>query len=213
MGIAHNNLGAAYLAKKDLKKAEDHFQQAVQIAEHLESESKGMENEHKQAKRIHSERLGNLALLRMEQKQFEAAEDLLNQALYFDQETSNHLNQALNRGLKGKLYLAQNRREEAQTWFMSALTSLGEQSHDQNDMEYAVALQIALSHLGEYYLITGDFKQAETYLSKSLTSGRYHDKKTRERATMLLESIQQHHQDHTGSKVVFHLSPKFQHFS
>jgi tetratricopeptide (TPR) repeat protein/uncharacterized protein YegL len=176
IGIAHNNLGAVYLSEQNFAKSRFHYEEAIKIVKDMISNSAPAAQI--KLKQILSDRMGNLALMELEEKKFAEAFKKLEAAFSLDQETGNTRGWVIKQGILGQWYLKQDELADCKRVFESTLRYL-EQQRDESSMEskqgdswnpeeIPIAIHISWYGLATYFHKIGDFEKAEQAYFESL---------------------------------------------
>ena len=124
MGSSQNNLSAAELGLGNKSEAELYSNQAIQNAEELlrESANSGARSEYiDKARRVLSDRKGNLAIIYLQQDRFADAFEVLEQLLAVDKKNMYIRGLVVKQGTLGQYYLKQGEIKSAEKIFLSAL--------------------------------------------------------------------------------------------
>ena len=124
MGSSQNNLSAAELGLGNKNEAELYSKQAIRNAEELLSdvEARGGKSEDvDKARRVLSDRRGNLAIIYLQQDRFADAFEVLEQLLAEDKKNLYIRGLVVKQGTLGQYYLKQGELKSAEKIFRSAL--------------------------------------------------------------------------------------------
>lgn len=154
VGTWENNLSLACLAIGDSESAELHCNNAIKIAEDIKQSLEhtrivtinrrynAIANENSvdliKAKRILSDRKGNLAVIYLQQNRFVEAFRLLEKLLLQDRDDDYVIGKVAKLGTLGHYYLKQGEIASAERTFLSALNYIRQQDAQQIDIETTV---------------------------------------------------------------------------
>lgn len=154
IGTWENNLSLACLATGDSESAELHCNNAIKIAEDIKQSLENtrlvtinrryntIANENSidliKAKRILSDRKGNLAVIYLQQNRFVEAFRLLEQLLLQDRDDDYVIGKVAKLGTLGHYYLKQGEIASAERTFLIALNYIRQQDVQQVDIEATV---------------------------------------------------------------------------
>lgn len=170
-GVAacHNNLGGVYTAMQQFSQANEEYTQAITLAEnHLSIliEQGASPGDIYRARCTLSDRKGNLALLRANEKNYPDAYAILEECIEEDKTNRYISGVVVKQGNMGQLYLKQGEFSDAERMFQGAYAFLD--SHDERfktphwtDDDIAVALQYALFNLGRLHEARKEFNLAQ----------------------------------------------------
>eukprot|EP01041_Mallomonas_annulata_P010479 gene10479-21855_t len=174
VGISHNNLGVVDMAAGDFAHAETHFLEAIRISRERLTHPDLSETEIIRTKRTLSDRLGNLALLRIEQQNHTDAITILSEAMEEDFKQKYVLGYVVRQGTLGQLNLKTGYIVAAERMMMKALKfivdSVDSHAIAETEMdEAAAAEQIAIFNIGVLRESQEKFESAEEAYLDSLT--------------------------------------------
>jgi len=177
VGIAHNNLGAVCVKEKQFEAAEGHYNTAIKQIEEVYNKDKSTS-----VVKCLSDRLGNLAALKLEQRKYQEAIKILNRAAVLDDASGNLRGLIMKKGTCGKILLLEHKDGPALDMLIDALNIVRRIQLDKTvektkkDIEeLEVSEQYALLQLGDYCFNKKDYKSAAWFYQTSLTLHKYID--------------------------------------
>lgn len=146
MGSSQNNLAAAELGLGNKNEAELYSKQAILNAEELlrDVESRGGKGEDiDKARRVLSDRKGNLAIIYLQQDRFADAFEVLEQLLAEDKKNLYIRGLVVKQGTLGQYYLKQGELKSAEKIFRSALDFIRRKDENMFNSEWNVDVCIS----------------------------------------------------------------------
>lgn len=175
IGAAHNNLGAIKMSCKEFRAAEEHYKLAIANADAIIARlgPNGNPSELDRARRVRSDRCGNLAVLYLEEKRFQEAFDLLEKLLHEDKQFSYIKGCVVKQGTLGQYYQTQGEMKSAERIFLSALDFIRRKDQSLfnaqwNMTEASAAEQIALANIASLRLTEEETGVAEQLFLEAL---------------------------------------------
>jgi tetratricopeptide (TPR) repeat protein len=147
MGSSQNNLAAAELGLGNKNEAELYSKQAIRNAEELlrDVESRGGKGEDiDKARRVLSDRKGNLAIIYLQQDRFADAFEVLEQLLAEDKKNLYIRGLVVKQGTLGQYYLKQGELKSAEKIFRSALDFIRRKDENMFNSEWNVDVCISI---------------------------------------------------------------------
>ena len=145
MGSSQNNLSAAELGLGNKNEAELYSNQAIQNAQELvrEAEDRGAQGvDIDKARRVLSDRKGNLAIIYLQQDRFPDAFAVLEQLLAEDKKNLYIRGLVVKQGTLGQYYLKQGEIKSAEKIFLSALDFIRRKDENMFNNEWNVDVSI-----------------------------------------------------------------------
>jgi len=145
MGSSQNNLAAAELGLGNKSEAELYSKQAIQNAEELLREAEahgGQGGDIDKARRVLSDRKGNLAIIYLQQDRFPEAFEVLEQLLVEDKKNLYIRGMVVKQGTLGQYYLKQGEIKSAEKIFLSALDFIRRKDENMFNSEWNVDVSV-----------------------------------------------------------------------
>eukprot|EP00941_MAST-03F_sp_MAST-3F-sp1_P001273 g1273.t1 len=206
-GIAHNNLGAVELASNRLGLSRDHYERAIALARELikEAETCGDEENLISAKQVLSDRLGNLAVLLIEEKRYADAYEKLDAAEKLDRETGHIKGWVVKQGVRCELKDARDVVNNALN-YLSSPNEAAFVAAGWNQDEIGPSMQILLFQMG---LIEQRAAEIANGRRDMMSQKKYED----EAEQLFIRSLTEHRNMHlaTTRKTLFNIMKLYQH--
>jgi len=142
MGSSQNNLSAAELGLGNKNEAELYSKQAIQNAEELLRDAEARNEDIDKARRVLSDRKGNLAIIYLQQDRFADAFEVLEQLLVEDKKNQYIRGLVVKQGTLGQYYLKQGEIKSAEKIFLSALDFIRRKDENMFNNEWNVDVSI-----------------------------------------------------------------------